>query len=268
MHEQGHADPATTWNLYVRANDADVSALAGGLGEVVREANTKPAARPKAIDTKGRNPGAPRPGMRGRHPSVAVSATSSQAGESRDRQTEPERPRASDSAVAAGRSLAPVRSRSAAWGLRDRPVAGPQERQHDDDLRPPCPPGRRDQRAVTCWTPDLDVVVQILGTYFSKNRVPPNGSGGFAPFLARPHHACSPWQERTHRTRLAHAVGERVATPQARILRPPRRRRRTRGPARITVGERREGRRGTDDHQLLSTTPRQLQRPPPSSIIS
>ena len=173
MHEQGHADPATTWNLYVRANDADVSALAGGLGEVVREANTKPAARPKAIDTKGRNPGAPRPGMRGRHPSVAVSATSSQAGESRDRQTEPERPRASDSAVAAGRSLAPVRSRSAAWGLRDRPVAGPQERQHDDDLRPPCPPGRRDQRAVTCWTPDLDVVVQILGTHFSKNCVPP-----------------------------------------------------------------------------------------------
>ena len=26
---------------------------------------------------------------------------------------------------------------------------------------------------MTCWTPDLDVVVQILGTYFSKNRVPP-----------------------------------------------------------------------------------------------
>jgi len=32
--------------------------------------------------------------------------------------------------------------------LQGLPVARPQERQHDDDLRPPCPAGRRDQRAV------------------------------------------------------------------------------------------------------------------------
>ena len=44
-----HADPATTWNLYVRANDADLSELAEGLGEVVREANTESALRPMAV---------------------------------------------------------------------------------------------------------------------------------------------------------------------------------------------------------------------------
>jgi len=44
-----HADPATTWNLCVRTNDADLSELAEGLGEVVREANTESALRPMAV---------------------------------------------------------------------------------------------------------------------------------------------------------------------------------------------------------------------------
>ncbi len=36
-----HPASATTWDLYVRTNDADLSELAEGLGEVVREANTE-----------------------------------------------------------------------------------------------------------------------------------------------------------------------------------------------------------------------------------
>jgi len=60
-------------------------------------------------------------------------------------------------------------------------VARTQERQHHHDLCPPGPPGRRDQRAVRCWTRDLKAAVQILGACFSKN--------GAAPRKAQ-----APWQ--------------------------------------------------------------------------